>query len=62
MRKVWLVILLSLPLSGCYESSDVVIHKAGKYKGKSDSERIMHPTEEQHEVLSARLHAIQTDR
>ena len=65
MRRSWLFIAFFaavMPLSGCYESSDVVLHSPGKYTGKPDSATIMHPTEEQRAVLSARFRAVQTDR
>lgn len=54
--------VLASALAGCYESPDVVLHEVGKYKGKRDSAAILHPTDEQRAILSARFRAVQTDR
>lgn len=64
MRRLRLLFLIALmmPLAGCYESPDVVMHSPGEYRGKPDSKTIMHPTEEQRTALLERFRAIQTDR
>lgn len=65
MRRFFAIgctVALCAALAGCYESSNVVLHKAGKYKGKSDSAAIMHSTDEQRAALLERFRQVQTDR
>jgi hypothetical protein len=54
------VIAAMLMLTGCYEDTDVTLHKAGKYKGKADPHALS--AEEREQVLKTRFLQVQTDR
>ncbi len=56
-----LVVTASLSLSGCWESADITIAKAGQYKGKKDP-LLSQNTVSRAESLSKRFQLIQMDR
>jgi hypothetical protein len=47
-------------LVACYEDTDVTLHEAGVYKGKSDQHD--KSTEQRQQELKQRFLAVQTDR
>jgi hypothetical protein len=47
-------------LVACYEDTDVTLHEAGVYKGKSDQHD--ESTEQRQQELKQRFLAVQTDR
>jgi hypothetical protein len=51
----------ALALSGCWDSGDVTIHQAGKYKGVRDP-LLSQDVSERAETLEKRFALIQTDR
>ncbi len=56
-----LLVTASLSLSGCWESSDITIAKAGQYKGKKDP-LLSQNTASRAESLSKRFQLVQMDR
>jgi hypothetical protein len=52
----------ALVLGGCWESSDVVVHEAGKYKGRGDPLLDPKKTAERDETLKKRFQLVQADR
>ncbi|HEX7044137.1 MAG TPA: hypothetical protein VF203_05955 [Burkholderiales bacterium] len=56
------VVLLGPVLAGCSDSSDVVLHDPGVYKGPVDPLVEKQRSPEQQERLLARFNQIQTDR
>ena len=48
--------------SGCWESTDVTIAEAGKFKGKKDPLLDAKSTAERQEVLQKRFQLVQADR
>lgn len=56
------VVALGLASAGCSDSSEVVLHKPGVYKGPRDPLVQKQATAEQQEKLLARFNQIQTDR
>lgn len=58
--KSFIVIISALFLAGCYEDTDVTLHEAGEYKGKSDEHALS--AEEREQKLKERFLAVQTDR
>ena len=59
MRNLFLIIAL-VSLTGCYENSDVTLHQAGVYKGKSDTHS--QTSEQRAVILAKRFGQVQTDR
>jgi hypothetical protein len=62
-RKIALVVgmVAAMGLGGCYESTDVTLHEAGKYKGAKDpllSQQVSSRTE----ALNKRFQLVQADR
>lgn len=56
-----LVIITSLALSGCWESTDVTIHQAGKYMGTKDP-LLATSGASRAEGLQKRFQLVQVDR
>lgn len=56
-----LAITTSLGLTGCWESSDVTMYKAGQYKGNKDP-LLSQNTAKRVESLNKRFQLIQMDR
>lgn len=48
-------------LSGCWESADIVVHEAGKYKGKDDP-LLSQQASAREEALKKRFQLVQADR
>ncbi|HYA38754.1 MAG TPA: hypothetical protein VEI74_10860 [Candidatus Methylomirabilis sp.] len=57
-----LVMMTGALLAGCYESSKVVLHKPGVYKGPTDPLVAKQASPEQQQQLLARFNQVQTDR
>ena len=55
------VILVSLALTGCWESSDVTLHEAGKYMGSKDPLSAQ-AAGSRDEALRKRFELVQLDR
>ena len=55
------LIAAAFALSGCWESGDVTIHEAGKYKGERDP-LLKQDVAERAETLEKRFALIQMDR
>ena len=58
---VVVTLVMTMGLSGCWESSDVTVHEAGKYKGAKDpllSQQVSSRTES----LQKRFQLVQADR
>ena len=51
----------TLMLSGCWESSEVTVHEAGKYKGSADP-LMAQQAASRSEALKKRFQLVQTDR
>ncbi len=58
--KLLSLMFAALLLSGCYEDTDVTLHKAGVYKGSEDKHAMS--AEERADVLKHRFNQVQTDR
>ncbi len=58
--KALIILASTLLLAGCYEDTDVTLHQAGEYKGKSDEHALS--AEAREERLKERFLAVQTDR
>lgn len=56
------VIFLGFALVGCFDSTDVTLHKPGVYKGAVDPLIEKQRSPQQQERLVARFNQIQTDR
>ena len=56
-----LVLLAAVTLSGCWESSNVTMHKPGQYKGSKDPLNKA-DVAERDEVLRKRFELVQVDR
>lgn len=52
----------AVALSGCYESTDVTVHRQGEFKGKNDPLLDAKATAEREEVLQKRFQLVQVDR
>ena len=50
-----------LSLTGCWESSDITVHKAGQYKGGTDP-LLSQNTASRTEALNKRFQLVQMDR
>lgn len=63
VRKVALSLglLVTLGLAGCWESSDVTVHEAGKYKGAKDP-LLSQQASSRSEALQKRFQLVQADR
>lgn len=59
--RLFSIVGVTVLLSACYESSDVTIHEAGKYKGASDP-LMEADAENRAETLEERFDMVQTDR
>jgi major membrane immunogen (membrane-anchored lipoprotein) len=64
MRKVTLTLLIvaSMALGGCYESTDITLHDPGVYRGGSDPLLAKQASPEQKDRLGKRFQMGQTDR
>lgn len=60
MKFLLLLPLLAFGLAGCYEDTDVTMHKPGVYKGSDEAEVESDPSRA--EVLERRFNQVQTDR
>ncbi len=49
-------------MSGCYESTDITVHKQGEYKGMEDPLLDAKSTAEREDVLQKRFQMVQVDR
>ena len=49
-------------MSGCYESTNITVHKQGEYKGTNDPLLDAKSTAEREEVLQKRFQLVQVDR
>ena len=58
--KRFLIVIAMLGLTACYEDTDVTLHEAGVYKGKSDEHALS--AEARADVLKQRFNQVQTDR
>ncbi len=56
------VLASAVVISGCYETTDVTVHKQGEYKGKKDPLLDAKSTAEREEVLQKRFQLVQVDR
>ena len=56
------VLASAVAMSGCYESTDVTVHKQGEYKGTKDPLLDAKSTAEREEVLQKRFQLVQVDR
>ena len=56
------VLASAVVMSGCYETTDVTIHKQGEYKGMKDPLLDAKSTAEREEVLQKRFQLVQVDR
>ncbi len=56
------VLASAVVISGCYETTDVTIHKQGEYKGMNDPLLDAKSTAEREEVLQKRFQLVQVDR
>ena len=54
-------IVMTLGLAGCWESSDVTLHEAGKYKGGKDP-LLSQQASSRVEALQKRFQLVQADR
>lgn len=54
-------VVVTLGLSGCWESSDVTMHEAGKYKGAKDP-LLNQQAASRTESLQKRFQLVQADR
>ena len=61
-RNIMVILLLSLGLSGCYQSADVTLHEPGVYKGTRDPLVKLQGSEGQQQKLKERFNLVQTDR
>jgi hypothetical protein len=61
-RNIMVILLLSLGLSGCYQSADVTMHEPGVYKGAKDPLVKLQGSSEQQQKLKDRFNLVQTDR
>lgn len=55
------VVVATAGLSGCWESSDVTVYEAGKYKGKKDP-LLAQQASARDEALKKRFELVQVDR
>lgn len=64
MRKVTLTLLMvaSMALGGCYESTNITLHDPGIYRGGSDPLLAKQASPEQRARLGERFQMGQTDR
>jgi hypothetical protein len=62
MKRVMLLMMLPLMISGCSDSAKVALHEPGQYKGKTDPLLAASMTSEHRERLRDRLERIETDR
>jgi len=56
------VLASDVALTGCYESTDVTVHKQGEYKGMKDPLLDAKATAEREETLQKRFQLVQVDR
>ncbi len=56
------VLASAVIVSGCYESTDVTVHKQGEYKGTMDPLLDAKSTADREEVLQKRFQMVQVDR
>ena len=56
------VLASAVIMSGCYESTDVTVHKQGEYKGMKDPLLDATSTAAREEVLQRRFQLVQVDR
>ena len=56
------VLASAVIMSGCYESSGVVVHEPGEFKGKKDPLLDAKSTAEREEILQKRFQMVQADR
>jgi hypothetical protein len=62
LRQLLGLLVLSLWLPGCSESTKIELHEPGQYKGKADPLRLASATPQHQEQLRERLMMVQTDR
>ncbi len=56
------VVASAVIVSGCYESTDVTVHKQGEYKGVKDPLLDAKSTAAREEILEKRFQLVQVDR
>ena len=56
------VLASAVAMTGCYESSDVTVHRQGQFKGAKDPLLDAKATAEREEVLQKRFQLVQVDR
>lgn len=60
MKRLFIISLIFMGLTACYEDTDVTLHEPGVYKGNPDEHELS--AEARAEVLSKRFKQVQTDR
>ena len=60
-RAVAIGLMAALGLAGCWESSDITVHEAGKYKGGKDP-LLNQQASSRAESLQKRFQLVQSDR